>query len=335
MSVVFERNGFHYIPTSRTTENGEKRILSLVVKMKDRSSVEYPKLSVWEYSEDEYVNYINSHKVEDATVILDDFSFLTRCPGLKYLALWPSCQAPKNVSYVPVYQLPNLMMLEPHTVYGYGDRRSTTFDCAKMVSKDTIQSFDSDSKGVMNLDALTRLRSLSISNYQGRDLCSQIGSPVLDSLYLLLCRKLESLNGIEASGALKAVRISDCYQLNNIDALYTCRETMTGLIIDNCKCIQDYSVLGSLRQLTRLSLLGSGSISSLSFIKNLPNLKSLTLSVNVLDGDLSVCDHLEHVSFFPNKRHYNRKDEDFPKKHRHEFVFGDESIEEWRRTTLR
>ena len=99
--------------------------------------------------------------------------------------------------------------------------------------------------------------------------------------------------------------------------------------------IQDYSVLSSLSQLTRLSLIGSGSIDSLGFVKDLPNLKSLTISIKVEDGDLKVCDHLEHVSIFPNRKQYNRKDEDFPKKRRDEFTFGDEGIEEWRQTILR
>ena len=199
MNTIFERDGFHYIPTNRTTGNREKRILSLVVKMKGRSSVDFPDVSIWEYPEAAYVEYINSHGVEDATVILDDFSFLTRCRGLKYLTLFPSFQAPNHISYDPVYQLPDLLMLEPHTVYGYDGRKNTVFDCEKLNAKDKIQSFSAVSKGVFNIAALSQLRSLSLIKRPGTDLRDQVGSPVLDSLYLLLCRQLESLNGIEQS----------------------------------------------------------------------------------------------------------------------------------------
>ena len=53
------------------------------------------------------------------------------------------------------------------------------------------------------------------------------------------------------------------------------------------------------------------------------NLKTLTLEFNIEDGDLSYCDHLEHVSFYPNRRHYNRKNEDLPKRERRYSTFGD------------
>ncbi len=335
MSTIIERHGFHFIPTSRVTEHGAEPALSLVVKMKGRSSVEFPRLSVWEYSEDEYVDFINQRGIEDATVILDDFSFLKRCPGLKMLTLFPSYEAPKGISYEPVYQMPNLRMIEPNTVYGYADRKWTELDCAKLASAGRLEVFQANCrKGVKGLGALRNLRSLSVSNFPESDLSQAIGSASLDSLSVLK-GKLKSLKGLEHTQKLKALRLSDCYQLENIDTLYDAHRTLTGLVIDNCKRIQDYSVLASLSSLTRLSLIGTGSIPSLSFLPQLPNLRTLTLGVNVEDGDLSYCDGLQHVSFYPNRRHYNRKDEDFPKMKRPEMILGDERIEPWRQTILR
>ena len=58
-----------------------------------------------------------------------------------------------------------------------------------------------------------------------------------------------------------------------------------GLVIDNCNKIRDYSVLSELKQLTRLSLCGRGAIPTLSFVEQLPNLKTLMLSVDVEDGE--------------------------------------------------
>ena len=106
-------------------------------------------------------------------------------------------------------------------------------------------------------------------------------------------------------------------------------------MIDSCKNIRDYSVLSELKNLTRLSLLGSGKIPSLSFIEQLPELKTLTFTIDIEDGDLSYCEGLEHVSFYPNKRHFNRKGEDFPKKKRPYVILGDEGIDAWRQHVLR
>jgi hypothetical protein len=270
-------------------------------------------------------------------VILDDFSFLSKCPSIEMLDLFPSFQAPNHISYEPVYSMPHLRLIQPHTVYGRDDKFRTEFDCSKLLSAPMVESFGADCRkdSVKNLTSLTGLKSLLISSYKRENLKEAIGSPSLDTLRLLLC-PVTSLDGSEISKSLKAVSIERCYKLENIDALYDNRATLTGLIIRNCKNIKDYSVLGELKQLTRLTLGGSGSIPSLSFIKQLPNLKTLTLGINVEDGDLSYCDRLDHVSFYPNRRHYNRKDEDFPHKKRDEgLVLGDEGIEAWRQHVLR
>ena len=173
-----------------------------------------------------------------------------------------------------------------------------------------------------------------ISSYKANDLKDAIGSSSLDTLSLLLC-KVRSLDGIQASNALQVVKLANCYQLENIDRLYDSRDTLKGLMIDSCKRIKDYSVLAELKNLTRLSIFGSGHIPTLSFIEQLPNLKTLTLDVDVDDGDLSYCDRLEHVSFYPNRRHFNRKNEDFPKKKRPYLIMGDEGVDAWRQHVLR
>ena len=53
--IVFERYGFHFTPTALTKDWDD---LFLVVKMKDRSKIDSPRYSVWEYSEEEYVSFI-------------------------------------------------------------------------------------------------------------------------------------------------------------------------------------------------------------------------------------------------------------------------------------
>jgi len=50
--------------------------------------------------------------------------------------------------------------------------------------------------------------------------------------------------------------------------------------------------------------------------------------VNVLDGDLSLCNDLTYVYSEKNRKHYNIKDDDLPKGI---YIRGNEDIEEWRR----
>lgn len=332
--IVFERYGFHFTTTNIATKDGH--VLFLVVKMKGRSHVEAPRLSVWEYSEEEYVSFIQKRQIPAAYVILDDFSFLRRCPSIELLTLIPSDQAPNHVSFEPVYGMPALKELSVKTVYGDMDRHWSEFDCGKLRSAPILEEFSAScKKGVKNLSALTGLRSLLLSSYNNaEDLRDAIGSLLLDTLDLLLCR-IRSLDGIQVSRNLKVVKLANCYRLEDIDTLYSARDTLRGLMLDSCKNIRDYSVLGELKKLTRLSLVGAGKIPSLAFIDQLPELKTLTLTMDVEDGDLSYCDRLEHVSFYPNRRHFNRKDEDFPHLRRPDLILGDEEVDEWRRHVLR
>lgn len=333
MVPIFEIGGFHFVRTAVTTRDGEN--LFMVVKLKNRSKVYYPQYSIWEYSEEEFVEHINSFGIKCVCAILDDFSMLERCQCIEMLDVYPSFQAPKNVSYEPVYEMQNLRMLQPRTVYGYDDKYHTEFDCARLKSAGKLEDFDADCrKYIKNMDALTNLRSLCISSFREPTLENAVGSPVLDTLWMFRS-SVENLRGLERSRALTAVKIDTCPQLKNIDALCSAKDTLHGLVLENCRNIEDYSVLGELTELTRLSILGTCTIPSLSFIKNLPKLRSVFLSGTVVDGDLSYCDGLENVTISQGRRHYNRKYEDFNQLRRPYVIFGDEGIDEWRQNVLR
>ena len=332
MSIVFERSGFHFTPSVMRTNVGEP--LFLIVKVKGRSTVEAPRLSVWEYDEDEYVSFINENNIKAVLAIIDDFSFLTRCHGIEMLNIIPSNEAPNRVAFDPVYQMPSLKMLQPRTIYGEENRKWSIFDCNELLSASRLEWFSANcKKGLKNLTALTGLKSLILSSYRANDLHEIIGSESLDTLSLLYCG-INSLDGVKKSRALKVVKLDSCFRLTNIDSLYDSRETLQGLVITDCKNIRDYSVLSEFKNLTRLSIHGAGEIPSISFIDRLKKLRTLTLGINVIDGNLSYCDALEHASIFPNRRHYNRKDENLPKMPPSQVVVGDEGIDEWRRCVM-
>ena len=53
-------------------------------------------------------------------------------------------------------------------------------------------------------------------------------------------------------------------------------------------------------------------ICSLFFLKNMPKLKYFHLTMNVVDGDLSLCEHVPYVKI-QNRKHYSHKDKNLPK----------------------
>lgn len=327
--VVYEYKGFHFTVNACTTRNMEN--LFLVIKMRGRSHIVAPRLSTWEYTEDEYVTFIRENHIKCAMLILDDFSMLSRVPELEMLDLLPSDQAPNHISYEPVYEMQKLRMLSPGTVYG--ERNWTEFDCGRLVSAKQLEYFSGAGKGVKNLNALTGLKSLLLSGLREPDLREVVGSERLDTMKLLL-GKLESLQGLERSKDMKVLSIENCYALRDINALSAVGKSLQGLVIDSCKNIEDFSVLGELRELRRLSLVGTGRVPSLSFLEKMPKLETLTLTMNVEDGNLQPCDRIPHVRVWPNRRHYNRKAEQFSQGSYEELVRGDEAVDEWRRGVI-
>lgn len=329
MAFIYDRFGFQFEKKTLSTDYDK---FFLIIKMPGRSTVEYPVFRTSEYPEEMYVDFINQRKIKCANVLMDDFSFLKKCPDLEMLCLYPSLQAENHVSYEPVYGMEHLRMVQPQTVYSY-DKCWTEFDCAKMKSATSMEYFSGCcKKGVKNVAALTGLKSLYLSYYKAEDLTEAVGSPQMDSMFLLRSG-VQSLKGLERSKSLKVLRLSTCTKLNNIDALADAGENLQGLVIESCSNIKDYSALSTLKSLRRLSILGTGSMPSVSFINELHNLQAVMLGVNVLDGDLSCCDRMLHA-YIRNRRHYNRSNDQFPKLTRPFSILGDEEIEAWRRNMI-
>lgn len=116
--------------------------------------------------------------------------------------------------------------------------------------------------------------------------------------------------------------------LEDIHALEKVKSSLRILRIENCPRIKDFSVLGTLENLERLNLFGSNELPDLSFLKTMKNLKTFGFNINVRDGDLSPCTKLSYVYSERNRKHYNLKDAELPKK---QYVGGNENIEVWRR----
>ena len=327
MNNIFERDGFFF----------EKRLscadeLFLILSIKGHSTLMSPQYPTTERPLSDYIDYINSHHIKNATVIFDDFEFLESCPGIERIVLFPSEEAPDSISYDAIYRMPNLKMIQPTTRYGSLERFKTIFDGSKLSSKDKIQYFSANCEyGIKNIADLKGLRTLALSGLKETSLEGVIGSDSLDLLRLVGCNKLRSLAGIEKCGAMKFLGIENCRLLSDIGSLMCLADSLDGLLIDHCPSIEDYSLIGCLKNLKRLTIGCQKGIDSISFIGKLTQLKTFTFTGNIIDGDLSFCDELENVGIYPNKRHYNRNTNGFPQRGFEEVIRGQEEIEPWRR----
>lgn len=164
-------------------------------------------------------------------------------------------------------------------------------------------------KHILNLEKCTQLKELRIWKYKKNNLIELSGLANLNSIAITQS-SLVSLDGCNRMNGLEQVELNYMSKLEDLNQLAELVDTLKVLRIESCKKI-DFDFLHRLKNLEKLSLIDSGSIPNLSFVKNLPKLKFLVFSkTNVIDGDLSYCEGIEYVAF-DNKKHYTHKSKDF------------------------
>lgn len=280
----------------------------------------------YDRSIEEYTAYIREHNIEQAEIIMPDINFLKECPSLKHLNILPSCNAPQDFDFSPLYEMPEIKSLGCENTYGSSRQYMSKIDYARI--NGLIDLSVDVNKGTLNYNRVKTLKSMKVGDFKGknRDLTDLFCSPQLDTLEMIQCG-IQSLNGIETS--LRMQRLSLCYNrsLSDISALSKVKGTLKDLIITSCPKIEDFSVLGELENLEALELFGSNVLPNLDFLKTMKNLKFFSFNMNVLDGDLTPCLRLPYVSSERNRKHYNLKDKELPKD---SFTIEYDNIEEWR-----
>ena len=167
-------------------------------------------------------------------------------------------------------------------------------------------------KGHHNLSAVKGLQILSFA--QGQPASKTLADLDVSSLVDLdlLQSPVKTLAGLDNAKCLSKLGLSSCRQLEDISALSAVSDSLTLLDIEACGKIRDFSVLSELHNLEHLRLYGSNSLPNLSFLQNMPKLRTFTFTMNVLDGDLRLCMNIPYASC-RNKKHYNLKDAELPK----------------------
>lgn len=169
------------------------------------------------------------------------------------------------------------------------------------------------SKRINGLDACRNLHSIVIRNYKSTsgNLADLPIFPVLHEL-VLSQTLINSLQGIEKFTNLGEFEAFRAYNLKSIAPLQLLIK-LEKVKFESCKKIMDFEMLGNISSLKKIILLDSGMVKSLSFVKKLSSLETITFwGTRVLDGDISYCEGIKNVGF-DNKRHYTHKAEDFEK----------------------
>ena len=273
---------------------------------------------------EEQIDFINENKIEKALIIAENIDFISKCPTLKHIQIIPADTAGNDFDYSPLYKLSNIKSLDCHTEYGPLENLSTAIDYSGFSN---LESVSLSCFGHKNFNTLKTLKSIGVSGYKEHDLTDLFSSSILDTLMMIQCSN-KSLKGIEKSKKVQCLYLYYNRSLRDITALREVRKTLKALRIECCPRIEDFSVLGGLENLELLELTGGNSLPDLSFLKKMKNLKTFIFNMNVLDGDLSPCLNLSYVYSEKNRKHYNLKDSQLPKK---QYFRGNEDIEEWRR----
>ena len=264
------------------------------------------------YSLDEHIKLINQYQLEKAIIIAEDIAFITQCPSLKYINIIPADTATDQFDYSPLYEMPNIKNLTCITSYGGPkEHLHTTIDYSKI---DGFTQLGVSGNGHLNYNLVRTLEELIISKDKiHKNLLSISNSQELKRIWFLQCG-LKSLEGIERFGKIQDLSFDYMRSLEDISGLSCVAKSLRALSIENCPKISDFSVLYDLNNLEHLHLCGKNELPSLEFLNNMKKLKTFVFSMNVKNCDLSPCLNVPYASTFHNRKQYNLKDKDLPKK---------------------
>jgi len=290
---------------------------------------------------EQLLSYINNNcltkiKIED----IDDLSFLQRCPSIRHICLEikSSFSTIKSLSKKGKYYIKTLDISE---LYSLEDLKSIDVqDNVEPIVKlqleidlsrlKYIEDISAEFTFLKNISEATTLKSINLIGFmsKNKDFSELSTLTNLDTIRIVK-GNIESLQGIQNLKNIQCLYLYNLRYLKDISGLQHITKTLKALRIENCANIEDFSVLEKLENLELLDLSGSNSIPNIRFIEKMKRLKTFVFSVNVVDGDLSLCKNLKYVYSEKNRKHYNIKDDELPKGI---YVRGNEDIEEWRRT---
>lgn len=258
---------------------------------------------------EEHIRLINQYQLEKAKIICRDLSFILRCPSLKEVSIYPDDFGSDSFDYAPLYSMPNLRSVCCMTQYGINGQYKTSVDYPQIRG---IREIAAAGQGHNGYETVPSLEILWLSNSRNhRDFQNISCSGQLRDVTLMQCG-IQTLDGIEKHDKLCALWLSHNRSLTDINALKSLGNSLHTLAIEGCPKISDFTALSALVKLEHLQLYGSNTLQSLSFLEGMTSLKTFTFTMNVEDGDLTLCRNVPYASC-KNRKHFNLKDAQLPK----------------------
>jgi protein phosphatase 1 regulatory subunit 7 len=255
---------------------------------------------------DQYVNYINKNNIKYVTVSLfwgykqKDISFISKCPTIECLGL----SSPLINDYSPIYNLKQLKWLRV-------DDPQNIVDLAQLPALEELHI--DHHKHIQNLGRCSSLKTLDTSFYNPPEKNMVELSNLLNLTSLRIYRSnVDSLKGLGNLNHLEHIFLYSFPNLHCIDELNKISDSLTVLVVEGCKKIENFEFVACLSKLKVLKFVNCGNISNISFIKQMSNLRAFVfVDSNIVDGNLSPCVGLEYAGFL-NKKHYSIKRENLP-----------------------
>ena len=264
---------------------------ALIVKCPGESDRHAPQFDVPLHTREDYIQYIQSHQLEKATIILKDISWLPQCPSLKDLVIIPSEQAAGNFDFSPLYEMPEVRSLECRTQYGEWDQFLNEIDYSRVPG--LVNLVLEDNKGAKNFQNVETLKQLYTTRYRSssRDVTQLFSSKELMCLCLFMSNIQSNgewdqfLNEIDYSRVPGLVNLvlEDNKGAKNFQNVETLKQLYTTRYRSSSR---DVTQLFSSKELMCLCLFMSN-IQSINGVEKAPGLQCLELSYNRSLRDIS------------------------------------------------
>jgi hypothetical protein len=245
------------------------------------------------------VDYINEHGIKKVSIDynLDHLDFLSECPELESISI-----GEENLKDATgLYHLKNIKSLSVNDT-----RPSLVIDFEKLPSLEVFWGkLPNKATGVETLANLKEMRLWSYKpKTQNLEAFSKLRN--LKSLELIQSA-ITSLKGAEGLTSLEKLGLYYLRTFNDLKAVKYLSKTLRVLEIENCKKISEFTPIGELKGLEELRMMDCGEIESIQFVHQLHKLRMLAFSgTTIMDGDLSLCEEIEHV-YFTQKKHYTHR----------------------------
>jgi hypothetical protein len=252
---------------------------------------------------DSTIKYINSKGIKSVTIDpeyyeLDDLAFLQYTPDVTGVYLLSD-----NIDVSWINNLKGLRVLTCDVIK-QGNIDLKNFPYLEILGY-------SVNKKITGIGFCTRLSWLWIEGYKNDNLLEL--KSLVNLKYLNLHQSsIKNLEGIEDMRNLQKIRLDTMRNLESLKGLNKNLSRLEVVDIWAAKNLTNYDELSKLKNLKQLELGRTGECQSISFIKELSNLKKVALGFKVLDGNMSYLEGIEKVGFidFP---YYTHKMKDFNK----------------------